>query len=73
MRLGFSQHHASVAYCSISRLDGILGQRPLNRLRPLDVERNVRKVSSVLRLEGLRAAMNFDCGAFVAFRCGLNR
>lgn len=71
--LRFSQHLASVAYCSVSWLNWILCQRPLDSLRPLDMDGDVRKVSGLLLLKWPRAAVDFDSGAFVAFRCGVNR
>lgn len=77
MRLRFSQHLARVADCFISWLYGILSHGPLDGLRPLDLERDVRKVIGVLLLSWLlwrpRAAMNFDSGAFVSFSRRLNR
>jgi hypothetical protein len=51
----------------------MLSLGPLNGLGPLDVEGNIGKVTSLLFLLGLRAAIRFQSGAFVGVRCGRNR
>ena len=72
MRLCFSQHLAGVADRSIPRLNRILSLGSLNAFGPLDVERDIGKVSLLLLL-GLRAAVNFHSRGFVSFLSGRYR